>query len=165
MDETLQHDDEEADRLDWRELLLGTSLANGQKGEPGGYTFRAKYPSTLFGPAYEGEFRLPRGMYGKGGRIYKMAQLIMEGRSMRAIRREVGGSTNTIVKLRRVIEILRGDQVLCACGQPARHQGFCEWRIAQSESRQRYLAECAAKTAARKTTADTNCCDNLGLNS
>lgn len=135
------------EEVDWDNMLIGDSgemyvLDNfNADGEQIGYTVVIGTASTYFGPDSDGPVRLPRGMFGKRGQLEKMGRLIAQGWSNRRIASVVGGSKITVLKLRRVLEITLGKEFECQCGKPARHQGFCAWRIEQSPNRQRYLAQ------------------------
>lgn len=97
--------------------------------------------STFFGPEYEGAalFGFKRGMYGKNGKLQRMGELIVSGKSIREVSRMVGVSKNTVIKLRKVLEIIAGKEFLCECGRPVRHQGWCAHRFSKSDSRQEFV--------------------------
>lgn len=135
----------------WKEAAQDEHL-NAKAEEPNGYSGKWKKTSSYFGPHWDGPIKFPRGMFSIGGRLEKMAALIMQGKSTRAIRREVGGSLMTIVKLRRVLELLAGEEVMCPCGRPIRGHVWCSWRESQSEGRKRYLEQCAEKSKNSKKT-------------
>jgi hypothetical protein len=140
------------DEVDWDDVLIGDEdevyvlEAFNSEGEQTGYTVVMGTCSTYFGPDADGPVRLPRGMFGKRGQLEKMGLMIVQGWSSHRIVREVGGSKNTVLKLRRVLEILTGKEFMCPCGKPVRHQGFCAWRIEQSPARQAYLAQFPQKS-------------------
>ncbi len=61
--------------------------------------------------------------------------LIIEGQSIRYIAKELNLAKNTVSRYRKMIGIVP----LCACGQPATHQGWCKVRFQKSSSRQDFI--------------------------
>jgi len=110
-------------------------------GETGSYSvfFRPEW-STFFGPQWEADFsKFPRGMYGKRGRLMWAGKLIMQGLGIREIKRRTGIHDVTIKKLYDKLEEILGKKIVCKCGQPVRHRGWCAFRFQKSTARQEFM--------------------------
>ena len=94
-------------------------------------------PPKVPKPPYD--WHAPRGMRSKGGRLEKATALIKEGKSNREICRLTGMSTNTVAKLRKILEAENGGPFLCVCGKLVTHKGWCPYRFAKSPKRQLLL--------------------------
>lgn len=64
-------------------------------------------------------------------------RLTNEGHGVRAITRLTGFSKGTVTRYRRQI----GSEIKCGCGLSHTHKGWCKFRFAHSENRQRFMAE------------------------
>ena len=81
--------------------------------------------------------------YDKNGQLERILALMDAGKGNREISRITGASTNTIRKYRGAFE----KNVLCRCGLPATHQGWCWVRYNKSAKRQEFIRKwCRKKT-------------------
>ncbi len=100
-----------------------------------------------YGPNSSGhsEFGLVRGMYSKGGNLEIAKRMVLEGNCNRDVRRATGMHMQTVAKLRRIIESEQGSPIMCACGSPATHRGWCSVRYAKSPKRQKFIGQWGKK--------------------
>lgn len=96
----------------------------------------------------------PGRMHGRSGQLDRMARMVMSGVSLRAVTRACGCGKPTIQRLHRILETerLRAglDRILCACGRPSTHRGWCSIRLKQSPKRQATLAALHAWQVGRR---------------
>ena len=74
-------------------------------------------------------------VYHRSGKFDAVKLLVIEGKSNRAIQRELGISKHTVARYRFFIEAEFGIG-RCPCGLPATHQGWCSYRYDNSPKRQ-----------------------------
>lgn len=86
----------------------------------------------------------PRGIY-KPERFEAATELLKQGYGIRATARTLRCSQQTIRKYKKIA--LPATVILCPCGKPAGHNGWCQWRVSLSPARQQYYAKCAAQSA------------------
>lgn len=84
-------------------------------------------------------------MYGKSGQLVEIGSALLSGMGIRATARKVGCSKNTVGKLYKILLAERsrrgmGD-ILCPCGLPSIHQGWCTERFRRSPQRQAFMKE------------------------
>lgn len=70
--------------------------------------------------------------------------LLLKGESIRGTAQIIGISKRTV---ERVLRDMGDVQIKCPCGQDARHQGWCAFRVARSPARQTFLSRWGMKAA------------------
>lgn len=83
----------------------------------------------------------------KPEKLYAAQRFFQEGHSIRFTAQAVGISKRTAETYRKLL--FPSTIILCSCGKPAGHKGWCAWRIALSPARQEWYARCAAQSALR----------------
>lgn len=89
-------------------------------------------------PCKRRKLSTPAGMYDRGGILSRVEALLKTGISNRAVCRQLGLHRDTVGKYRRHLEAASG-VILCACGLPSKHRGWCSHRFSQSVARQDFI--------------------------
>lgn len=96
--------------------------------------------SVEYGPWWKGNpLGLFRGMYLRDGLLDRAKECLLTGKGNRNVARLMGMKPQTVARLRKAVEIERGATILCACGRPATHRGWCRVRYAASPARQAFI--------------------------
>jgi hypothetical protein len=75
----------------------------------------------------------------------RVQALLAAGLTIRMVARQAGVARATVEK-----RAAAAVGLMCPCGRPARHIGWCTFRVGLSPNRQLYYASCAARSAARR---------------
>ena len=79
----------------------------------------------------------------KPEKVKQVVDHVEKGESIRKTSRETGVAKNTVKSIQRIVvaeKINLGEPILlCKCGQPAGHKGWCSHRLAESPKRQKFL--------------------------
>lgn len=76
------------------------------------------------------------------GKVIEIQEHIEKGKSIRETMEETGVAKQTIMKIRKaVVEMAdeKGTPILCECGKPAGHNGWCKERLAKKPARKEFL--------------------------
>lgn len=83
------------------------------------------------------------GMYVRGDKLADIGKSLLAGNSIRATSRLTKTSKCTVRKLYKILLAMRSksgkDDILCPCGQPITHQGWCVYRYKNSPKRQKFM--------------------------
>ncbi len=83
------------------------------------------------------------GMYMRGDTLSNIGKTLLAGNGIRATARITGTSKCTVTKLYRILIATLyksgGEDILCKCGQPIIHRGFCKYTYTKSPKRQAFM--------------------------
>lgn len=80
-----------------------------------------------------------RHCFPRNGKLHKIVLLLYQGCCDREIRRQTGSHSTTVAKIRAIQEKFIGEPILCPCGRPANHRGWCRERLKRSPKRRAFL--------------------------
>lgn len=86
--------------------------------------------------------------YPRGGKLRNIYDALVAGGGIRAVARTLNVHKTTVGKVRRQI-VKQSGEILCACGLPTTHQGWCRVRFAASPKRQAVMRKLHRASEAR----------------
>lgn len=78
-------------------------------------------------------------LHPRKGKLLTIVRLLLDGISHREIARRCGAHSTTIARARDFLETFVGESILCPCGKPSNHQGWCSVRFKQSVKRPEFI--------------------------